>query len=67
MRCTTKMHGCLDEKFHDDLRPTYGRTDGRTDGKLNGQVITKISRIYTLPFFLTHGTPLCASRERELS
>ena len=33
---------------------TYGRTDGH--------VITKISSIYKLPFFLTHGAQLC---ERE--
>ena len=30
---------------------TYGRTDGH--------VITKISSIYKLPFFLTHGAQLC--------
>ena len=33
----------------------YVRTNARTD---DGHVITKISRIYRLPFFLTHSAPL---------
>ena len=28
------------------------------DGRTDGHVITKISRIFWLPFFLTHGAPL---------
>ena len=34
----------------------YGRTYGRTDG----DVITKFSRMGSLPNFITHGAPLLA-------
>ena len=30
-------------------------------------VITKFSRMNSLPYFVTHGTPLCALRVRESS
>ena len=67
MRFTTKTHERLDEKFHNGLHVaadvrSYGRTVvrsyGRTVVRSDGHVITKISRIHRLPFFLTHGAPL---------
>ena len=43
------------------------RTDGRAGGRLvYGHVITKFSRMGSLPHFLTHGAPLRALRAREL-
>ena len=30
----------------------------RVDGRTDGHVIAKFSRIFWLPFFLTHGAPL---------
>ena len=46
---TAKTHGCPDKKFRNGLHVGA-----------DGHVITKISRIYSLPFFLTHGSPLRA-------
>ena len=41
------------------------RTDGRAGGRLvYGHVITKFSRMGSLPHFVTHGAPLRASRAR---
>ena len=37
------------------------------NGWTNGHMITKISEIYRLPFFLTHGAPLRTLRVRESS
>ena len=43
------------------------RTDGRAGGRLvYGHVITKFSRMGSLPHFVTHGAPLRALRAREL-
>ena len=36
----------------------------RTDGRAGGHVITKFSRMGSLPHFVTHGAPLRASRAR---
>ena len=44
----------LNMTFDISLHVGGGRTDERTDG----HVSTKFSRIYGLPFFLTHGAPL---------
>ena len=42
------------------------RTDGRAGGwSVYGHVITKFSRMGSLPPFFTHGAPLRAFRERE--
>ena len=43
-----------------------GRSVGRADGRAYGHVTTKISRMHRSPNFLTHRTPLRASRTREL-
>ena len=43
-----------------------GRSVGRADGRAYGHVTTKISRMHRSPNFLTHRTPLGASRTREL-
>ena len=41
------------------------RTDGRAGGRsVYGHVITKFSRMGSLPHFFTHGAPLRASRAR---
>ena len=41
------------------------RTDGRAVGRsVYGHVVTKFSRMGSLPHFVTHGAPLRASRER---
>ena len=41
------------------------RTDGRAGGRsVYGHVITKFSRMGSLPHFVTHGAPLRASRAR---
>ena len=41
--------------------------DGRSGGRsVYGHVITKFSRMGSLPHFLTHGAPLRALRAREL-
>ena len=41
------------------------RTDGRAGGRsAYGHVITKFSRMGSLPHFVTHGAPLRASRAR---
>ena len=37
------------------------------DGRSDGHVITKISRVYSLPYFLTYGAPLHMLRARESS
>ena len=37
------------------------------DGRSDGHVITKISRVYSLPYFLTYGAPLRMLRARESS
>ena len=43
------------------------RTDGRAGGRsVYGHVITKISRMGSLPHFSTHDAPLRASRARAL-
>ena len=43
------------------------RTDGRAGGRaVYGHVITKFSRMGSLPHFFTHGAPLRALRTREL-
>ena len=43
------------------------RTDGRAGGQsVCGHVITKFSRMGSLPHFFTHGAPLRALRAREL-
>ena len=43
------------------------RTDGRAGGQsVYGHVITKFSRMGSLPHFFTHGAPLRALRAREL-
>jgi len=43
------------------------RTDGRAGGRsVYSHVITKFSRMGSLPHFLTHGAPLRALRAREL-
>ena len=43
------------------------RTDGRAGGRsVYGHVITKFSRMGSLPHFFTHGAPLRALRAREL-
>ena len=44
----------LNMTFDISLHVWGGRTDVRTDG----HVSTTFSRIYRLPFFLTHGAPL---------
>ena len=44
-----------------------GRTFGRAGGRsVYGHVITKFSRMASLPHFPTHGAPMCALRAREL-
>ena len=48
--------------FHHPEGP-YGRTYGRT----YGDIITKFSRMDSLPNFLTHGAPLRARPARESS
>ena len=41
--------------------------DGQSGGRsVYGHVITKFSRMGSLPYFLTHGAPLRALRAREL-
>ena len=41
------------------------RTDGRAGGRsVDGHVITKFSRMGSLPHFFTHGAPLRAARAR---
>ena len=43
------------------------RTDGRAGGRsVYGHVITKFSRMGSLPHFFTHGAPLRALRALEL-
>ena len=43
------------------------RTDGRSGGRaVYGHVITKFSRMCSLPYFFTRGAPLRALRAREL-
>ena len=43
------------------------RTDGRAGGRsVYGYVITKFSRMGSLPHFVTHGAPLRALRSQEL-
>ena len=43
------------------------RTDGRAVGRsVYGHVITKFSRMGSLPHFFTHGAPLRALRARDL-
>ena len=43
-----------------------GRSVGRAEGRAYGHLTTKISRMHRSPNFLTHRTPLRASRTREL-
>ena len=54
MRFTAKTRERLDEKFLQRLTCSGGRTVARSDG----HVITKISHIRRLPFFVTYGAPL---------
>ena len=49
--CYAKNRRCESSRV---TSPLHVGADVRSDG----HVITKISRIYRLPFFLTHGSPL---------
>ena len=50
-----------------DIGMPVVRTDGRAGGRsVYGHVITKLSRMGSLPHFFTHGAPLRALRAREL-
>ena len=42
------------------------QTDGRGSRSVYGHVLTKFSRMASLPHFFTHGAPLRAIRAREL-
>lgn len=59
MQFTAKTHGCLNGKFHTG---SHAGTNGRLDVVT---LITKISSIYRLPFFLTNGAPLRVLCARE--
>ena len=51
----------------EELNPYARLTDGRAGGRsVYGHVITKFSRMGSLPHFFTHGAPLRALRAREL-